>query len=276
MADQYWIVGPDGREFGPVPIETVARWIEEGRVVPSSRVRVNDGEPAEAHAVPELMRLFPTDPFAAPAGAPPLPGAAAIPTEFRAWGFIEHAWGIVKEDWLPFAAMIFIMTAISLVPKVGWVVSFFIQGAIMIGIWRAVLGRIDGRKPTVGMMFEGFDRFLDAFVGALVIGVVCTIGYVFLIVPGIILTIMWIFTFPVLAETKLNFWQAMDASVSLTKGYRMELFLLGLACLLIILLGLLCCCVGVFVAQPVCLVAFGLAYRFLQARQRAVTAVAVP
>jgi uncharacterized membrane protein len=269
MANEYWVVGPDGREYGPASFETLREWIEVGRVVPTTLVRTAEVPVAEARMFPELAPCFAIE---TPETPPPFPQATPIPAEFRAWGFIEQAWGLVKDNWLPFAAMFFIQTAMFAVPYIGPIVAFFIAGAIHVGIWRAVLGRIDGRRPSVGMMFEGFDRFADAFLATLVIAILVSIGFVFLIVPGIILSIIWIFTLPVLAETKLGFWRAMDESVALTKGYRMELFLLGLASILILLLGLLACCIGVFVAQPVVYMAFGLAYRFLVARRQAAAA----
>jgi uncharacterized membrane protein len=126
---------------------------------------------------------------------------------------------------------------------------------------------IDGRRPTVGMMFEGFDRFGDAFLAYLVRSILLVIGFALLVVPGIILSLMWVFTFPVIGESSLGFWEAMRRSAVLTEGYRWRLFLLALACVPVLLLGLIALCVGIFVALPVCMTAFGLAYRFLQARK---------
>ena len=60
------------------------------------------------------------------------------------------------------------------------------------------------------------------------------------------------------------------ASGELTKGYRWSLFCLGLASVPVVLLGLICFCVGAAVAEAVVFTAFALAYRFLQERPRAV------
>jgi uncharacterized membrane protein len=97
--------------------------------------------------------------------------------------------------------------------------------------------------------------------------ILVTLGFVLLIVPGVILSLMWAFTFPVLAENRLGFWQAMHRSAVLTEGYRWRLFLLALACWLVLMLGLVALCVGIFVAMPVCMTAFALAYRWLVARK---------
>ena len=302
--DQYWVVAADGKEYGPADLETLRQWAKEGRVVHATHIRKSGGGTVYAGKMPELADVFPPreGQAAAPPGQAPMtpPSAAAtLPAEFRVWEFIGRGWDIVKPHWLPLAAMFLIQWAMfGIVPYLGACAQFIIGGAIMVGIWRAVLGTIDGRKPDVGMMFQGFDRFGDAFLGRLVTLVLCALG----IVPGIILGILvfqgfhlfgndflaklvasvlialgaipciilalkWMFTFAVIGETPLGFWEAMRESSRLTEGYRSGLFLLALACGLVALLGLLVFCVGVFVACAVDLAALGLAYRFLQAKK---------
>jgi uncharacterized membrane protein len=163
--------------------------------------------------------------------------------------------------------MFLILTVMGVVPYIGGCVLFVIGGALYVGINRAILGLVAGQPPTVEMMFKGFDRFGQAFLATLVVALLVSIGMMFLIVPGVILAIMWIFVSLVLAETELDFWAAMQASAKLTSGYRWELFCLCLACFVVALLGLLACCVGIFIAEPVIFTTIALAYRFLQARQ---------
>jgi len=281
MADEYWITGVDGKEYGPASLAIMAEWIREHRVVASSAVKKGQGPWMEARKFPELathLGLAPV-PAPVPGGAPAGPAAAPVvlPADFRVWELIGRAWDLVKQHWLPLSAMFFIQFAIGAVPYLGACAQFIIGGAIMVGIWRAILGTIDGRPPGVGMMFEGFDRFGDAFLGMLVRSILTALGFIALIVPGIFLAIMWAFTFPVLAETRLGFWEAMQRSVNLTEGYRWRLFLLALACIPVLLLGLLVLCVGVFVAEAVAFTAFGLAYRFLQQKKSlAATAGSAP
>jgi len=64
----------------------------------------------------------------------------------------------------------------------------------------------------------------------------------------------------------------MHRSAVLTEGYRWRLLLLALACWLVLMLGFLALCLGFFVALPVCMTAFALAYRWLVARKGAATA----
>ena len=274
MAEQFWVVAADGKEYGPVPLETLILWVREGRVVPTTRIRRDDGEPAEARTFPELAGPLGEGPSRP--GEPPstalAPARVTGPAEFRVWDIMGQAWTLVKPHWLPLSAMFFVMSALAAFPSLGGMVWFIIGGPIMVGIWRAQLGLVDGRTPTVGMMFEGFDRFGDAFLAALVTGILISLGTLCFIVPGIILAILWTFTYPIIGETKLGFWEAMHRSAVLTEGYRWRLFLLALACLLVLILGLLGLCIGVFLALPVCYTAFALAYRFLQKNKQPASA----
>ena len=282
--EQYFVVAADGKEYGPADLEALRQWVREGRVVHGTHIKKAGAGVAYAGKMPELADLFPPKDMAASApGQPPptqpLPSAVPLPAEFRVWEFIGRGWDVMKPHWLVLAAMFLIQALLFSGPNlavhfVGNVVQFIIGGAIMVGIWRAVLGTIGGRKPDIVMMFQGFDRFGDAFLAYLVSSILIVLGFICLIVPGIILAIMWMFTYAVLGETSLGFWEAMRESSRLTEGYRRRLFLLCLACIPILLLGLLAFCLGVFVAMPVCFTAFGLAYRFLQAKKGTAPAVA--
>jgi uncharacterized membrane protein len=275
--EQYFVVAADGKEYGPADLETLRQWVREGRVVKATHIRKGSGGTTFAGKLPELLDLFPPKEPATDASTPPaLPSvpAVALPAEFLVWEFIGAGWNLVKPHWLVLGAMFLIQGLIGGVPNLfvhfsGSALQFIIGGPIMVGIWRALLGVVAGRKPDIAMMFQGFDRFLDAFLAYLVIATLTLLGLVCLIVPGIILAIMWMFTFPVIAETGLGFWEAMRESARLTEGYRLRLFLLALACILIGLLGALVCCVGIFIAMAVNFAALALAYRFLQARKGA-------
>lgn len=272
MQEQYFIVGADGKEYGPIPLDTLILWIHERRVIGASRIRTETGSYMEAANLPELAAFFApatfTQPLAASAGAIP----AGMQADFRVWDLIGQAWDLVKSHWLVLGGMFFIQFVICALahrlPHIGWLLGMALSGAIMIGIWRAILGMIEGRAPATAMMFEGFDRFGDAFLTEIVATLLIGLGLICLVVPGIILALMWSFTFPILSETRVGFWEAMRQSAALTEGYRWRLFLLALAGIPILLLGLICLWVGVFVSVAVMLTAFGLAYRFLKEQKR--------
>lgn len=264
--DQYFVVAPDGTEYGPTDLPGLLQWVREGRVLGQTLIRKAAAAPVPAATLPELAALFAAPP---PVVVPPVIG---LPSEFRSWDFITKAWELVKPHWLPLGGMFFIATAMGAVPYLGACVMLIIGGAIYVGINRAILGMLAGRPPDVGMMFGGFDRLGQALLANLVVAVCVAFGMTLCIVPGVILAIMWMFVSLVLAETQLDFWPALKASADLTAGYRWQLFCLMLANIVVLLLGLLACCVGVFVAQAVMMTSIALAYRFLLARQTGRTA----
>lgn len=299
--DQYFVVASDGKEYGPVDLPGLLEWIGQHRVLAATLVRKNDQPPAPAGTLPELAAAFepaPPSPVSTPA-VPPPGYSTALPAEFRSWGFIGQAWDLVKPNWLPLAAMFFLVTAIGCVPYIGGCVFLVIGGAIYVGINRAILRMIAGHPPDVGMMFQGFDRFGQAFLAMLVIGLITAVccgiclGPAFMasvvfgprttaevllpaLVGGaaaalicVVLAVVWVFVYLVLAETNLGFWQAMEASLDLTAGYRWPMFCLLLACAVVGLIGFLVFFVGIFIAQPVIYTAIALAYRFLQSKRAA-------
>lgn len=51
----YVLIGNNGDEYGPVELETLVAWANEGRVGPRSTVRITPaGESVLAHTIPEL------------------------------------------------------------------------------------------------------------------------------------------------------------------------------------------------------------------------------
>ena len=296
--DQYRVIGPDGiKEFGPVDLIGLQQWIREGRVLKDTRVRKNDGPAMAAESLPELAETF-APPAPTPAATPPIATVVPIQAEFRSWGFIGQAWELFKPHWLQLSLMFVILAILGAIPYIGPCISLLIGSTLLVGINRAVLGLMAGRPPTVEMMFGGFDRFghalgaalvmgllvslalgltvvpgvfivlyLQAFESGLVPSVLAVIGLTALAIPAVYLGLMWSFTNLVIAETKQDFWTAMQTSVALTKGYRWSLFCLGLALMVVGILGFLACCVGVFAAQALGAIAFALAYRFLQSKQ---------
>lgn len=259
--DQYFVVTADGKEFGPVDLSGLHQWVKEGRVLKSTLIKKGAAPPVAAESLLELAEAFSPVP-ALPPATPPLAMTVALPAEFKSWDFIGKAWEIVKPHWLTLSLMFLIMALIGGIPG-----GFIIAGAVYVGMYRVIVGVMAGKTPEVSMMFDGFDRLGQALLASLVVGILTAIGTLFCIVPGVILSIMWMFVYLVLAETQLDFWAAMKASADLTEGYKWNLFCLALACFCVALLGTLVCCVGIFPAQAVIFTAMTLAYRFLQAKK---------
>ena len=94
------------------------------------------------------------------------------------------------------------------------------------------------------------------------------LGFLALIIPGIILSMGLAFVPYLVVDRGLGPIEAMKESWRITKGHKWQLLLLFLALLGINLLGILALIIGIFVTVPITMLAFAHAYRTLNARTR--------
>ncbi len=97
----------------------------------------------------------------------------------------------------------------------------------------------------------------------IVAGIAIGIGFVLLIVPGVILMLGWSFVRYLIVERGLGPINALKESWRITKGHKWQLFLFGLALFGINLLGALAIGIGLLVSVPVTMIAVVHAYRTL-------------
>lgn len=108
-----------------------------------------------------------------------------------------------------------------------------------------------------------FWKYLGA---SILLSLAIGIGFVLLIVPGIIFGLMFMFTPFVVIERELGPIEAMNESNRLTRGHKWQLLGLMLLLLLINIVGVLALVVGLLVSIPVSSLAFVHAYRVLGGR----------
>ena len=114
------------------------------------------------------------------------------------------------------------------------VVSALVQGALT----RATVSAAEGRRATFGESFAAAAHVLLPLIGlSLLFGIAVAIGFVLLIVPGVILLLMWAVSVPALVVERQGVFAAFARSAELTKGARWKilgLFLvIGVAYLLV-------------------------------------------
>lgn len=102
------------------------------------------------------------------------------------------------------------------------------------------------------------------YAGAFVLSAAVTIlGLILFIVPGIILGIMFGFSLYSVIDKGLLPMEALRYSALITKGNRWKIFLLGLALLLLNIVGLCALIIGLLVTLPISTLAVVHAYRLL-------------
>lgn len=115
-----------------------------------------------------------------------------------------------------------------------------------------------------------FFRFLFAY---LILSLVLLVGYLFLIIPGVILTLALCFTTTIVIDRGLEPVAAMQESARITKGKRIKILLLILAVVAVNVLGALALIVGLLVSIPVSMLAVIHAYRTLSTQASLPTTV---
>jgi len=115
----------------------------------------------------------------------------------------------------------------------------------------------------LGDLVPQFGRYL---LGKIIYGVIVLIGLVLLIVPGIILSYMFLYVGYLIIDRDLGPIEALKESKVVTDGSKLSLLLFSLVVALLNIAGVLCLLVGLLVTIPVTLMASVYVYRQLSPR----------
>jgi uncharacterized membrane protein len=146
---------------------------------------------------------------------------------------------------------------------VGFVLSFAIGTLIEMGMNRFYLKAHDDVASVSLHDLKKFHPFRKYFLARLLAGVAVLAGFLLLIIPGIILSLLFSFVAFIVIDKELSPIDALKESVRITKGNLLKLLLLSLLILLINILGLLVLVVGLLVTTPISILAMVHAYRVL-------------
>lgn len=171
--EKYFVIGPDGNQYGPADIATLLDWKNQGRVQPNTMLAPElGGNPIPASMVPALGFAAPAasspgyapgysapsadTPAAGPGAAPaswgqqpsnyprgPMMGTQVMPSGFN-WGafWFSWIWGLNHRK-----PILLVLIAVSLVPLVGPLLSF--GGQIYAGLNGNKWAWESGRFATV-------------------------------------------------------------------------------------------------------------------------------
>ena len=287
----YKIIGADGQQYGPVGAEQLRRWIVENRINAQTLVQPEGAQEWKPlSSFPEFADAFAAKPPPPPPSSPlpplaapqPKPDAEAMAADILARDYrveigscISRGWTLVTRHFWLIVGATFVIGLVEGVLGCVPVVGVGLAGVCAGGLYLLLLKLIRGERASFGDVFAGFSvAFLQLFLAGLVKGVLTSIGLLLCILPGIYLAVAWMFTLPLVFDKKLEFWPAMELSRKVVTRHWWVLFGLVLLNCLVVVLGLLACYVGVFVAQPVAFGALMYAYEDIFSRQTANRAAA--
>lgn len=195
-------------------------------------------------------------------------------------GAYSHAWSILKADFwtlllIGFVAWLLVGVIGSVIGRLGSAgsaVSFLYQilvaTPISFGAAYAWLRAVRGLKPEVGDLFVPFQRnYISVVLAGVLLEIVVAVGFVLLIVPGIVLAVRLAFVPFLVVDEGLGAIQALQESWRRTSGYSWTLFGAALLAIVIVIVGLILLIVGTIPATMLVYLAFASLYAAITARK---------
>ncbi len=287
----YFIIGGDGKQYGPITTDDLHRWIVEGRLNAQSLAKEEtDTEFRALAAFPEFAVALGAQ---APSTIAPTAEAAHLPGDdydldigdciSRGWQLVKNNfWPVVGVNTLVMIVLIVINQffglftrsamnsmivmhqisagAIAVVFLVS-VISAPIYSVLSAGLFKYYLNLIRGENAGVGEAFSGFGPSIGQL---LLLGLVqfflVMIGYFLCLIPGIYLAIAWYFAVPLVIDKRLGFWEALELSRKMVSKHWFLVFAFLLVCGLVAAAGIIGCFIGILVTMPISFAALMYAY----------------
>ena len=143
--------------------------------------------------------------------------------------------------------------------------ALFIQGPISIGLATYSLAIANQKDYSYNQIFTGFKYFFKALFLFLLFNISFLIGFIFLIIPGIIIALMFSQIFYIMAEDpSTGVIDAFKKSASLMKNKKLQLFGLGMRYVGLFILGVFTLGIWWLWLIPQAYVSFAIFYKELQ------------
>ncbi|MFA5105138.1 MAG: hypothetical protein WC527_08190 [Candidatus Margulisiibacteriota bacterium] len=190
---------------------------------------------------------------------------------------LAFGWNAMKTNlWffvVTFLILVVITCAQSLLTSGGSFVSFIfllafyaINLIVGMGIIKISLKLVDGQKPEYSDLYSSYPLFWSYLGGSILFGIMACIGYMLLIIPGIIISLQFgLFGYLVVDKGSAAI-SSLQQSSKVTNGAKWKLFGLALLSIFINIVGLLCLGIGLIATIPTTIVAWAYAYRKLLAQ----------
>lgn len=155
---------------------------------------------------------------------------------------------------------IFIHTVLHAMPRLNWLASAAITSPLLMGNFIVAAKLLQGHPPQFRDFFSGFSWFWPLLLVSLVGSVLISIGMILLIIPGIYLTVSYLFASCLVVDRGLDFWPAMEMSRRTVTPLWFGFFAFMLLMIAINLAGALLLGLGLLATIPLSFCALTVAY----------------
>ncbi|MGE2833938.1 hypothetical protein [Mycobacterium sp. SMC-4] len=133
---------------------------------------------------------------------------------------------------------------------IGWIVSLLVSGAVQSAYIGGLLDIANGQQVTLSSFLRP-RNVANVVIAAVIVGAITTVGVFLCIIPGLIASIMLMFTTVALLDRNLAPLDAIKTSFGISKAQFGKVFVAWLVIAVITLIGALLCGIGLLVAGPV-------------------------
>jgi hypothetical protein len=139
--------------------------------------------------------------------------------------------------------------------------SMLVQVPMLVGLEMIGVRRSVGLPISVKYVFNYFKNFIPLALTWLMMSILMLLGYLFLIIPGIYLTVATFLALQLVADRQLGPWEAVKTSIKATTHNWFAIFLLLLALFCIMAISCIPLGIGLIWTLPLFFIAKGILYR---------------
>lgn len=126
--------------------------------------------------------------------------------------------------------------------------SILLINPLKYGVSYAYLKAARGEKVEIRDMFAFTSNYLNAVLASLLSGFIIGLGFVMLIIPGIVFACKLAFVPYLVIDKKMDAIGALKASWKMTDGHAVDIFVMGILTIPIVIIGLILLFVGIIPA----------------------------
>lgn len=181
---------------------------------------------------------------AAQATSSALPTPVAVQREFSIGKVISNAFADLKSNFLTHV----VATAITSI--IGGFAFGLLVAPLQVGYMK-LMGKIRAGEPaTFTDIFQGFDHFVPALVAFLITAVITGIGFVFCIIPGLVLMPLIPVSLYLVAQGEKDGVQAVKRAWACLKSNLLMAMITMILLSALGSIGIIFCFIGVFLTMP--------------------------
>jgi hypothetical protein len=296
MSAHYFLVGTDGRPYGPLSEDGVRTFLTDGRAGRYSRARrdtedqwialkdmpefeedtrpphLGGGTPSEAAPDDDALRQ---EPRRTTGGS----GASGILDPVSCF---RRAWWVLAGDFPMLAGwtllVAIVISVITLIPKVGIAIGALVNNVLMCGVYVLYLSRMRGFRPSLNdvaasvwpmsarIVLVGIAQSLltaPIVLATLTTAKVALGALLVTFVPCLYLLVAYVFVLPLIVDRQLPVWRAMELSRKTVHRTWLQMFGLLLAAGMLLFLSTRLFGVLLVVTLPLCTATLMVAYEDL-------------